>query len=263
MLGLCFSNFNPRANFWVDKVYQEKFFEVFPSSMVKATPRIRKQLLKLFKVKILTDRTLLAEEGGINTEVYIVLQGGILVFRRMPGDKEVTVRDRAPIVEQEPEPGPDTQLVNHSASPSRVRESPMSPTRISGESRGSRESCKSPSRPGKRKPTLAEFLKYKDANRLEELTSVHQDPRKSKFASIEERIAAGELGEKILHSAFECKFSMVGEDNVLLGQTNNYSVVTDRRNCVVAAASTQELFRLLADADPEVKQEMRLASKNK
>ena len=101
MFGLCLSNFNPRANSWIDKVYIDKFFEVFPPSMLQATPRMRKQLLRLFKVKVLNDKTLLAEEGGINTEIYIILQGGIQVLRRMPDDKKINVRDRMPIIERD------------------------------------------------------------------------------------------------------------------------------------------------------------------
>ena len=77
MFGLCFSNFNPKANSWIDKMYIDKFLDVFPPSMLQATPRMRKQLLRLFRVKVLNDKTLLAEEGGINTEIYIVLKGGI------------------------------------------------------------------------------------------------------------------------------------------------------------------------------------------
>ena len=96
----------------------------------------------------------------------------------------------------------------------------------------------SPSRPGKKRQTVAELIKEMDENRLVVLTSVNQDPRKSKYASIEERIADGELGEKILKLDFDQKFFLVGEDNILLGQTNNYSMVTDQRNCVVAAANT-------------------------
>ena len=96
----------------------------------------------------------------------------------------------------------------------------------------------SPSRPGKKRQTVAELIKEIDANRLVVLTSVNQDPRKTKYASIEERIAAGELGEKILKLDFDQKFFMIGEDNILLGQTNNYSMVTDQRNCIVAAANT-------------------------
>ena len=46
-------------------------------------------------------------------------------------------------------------------------------------------------------------------------------------ASIEQRIANGELGAEILHSTIYDKFSMIGEDNVLLSQVNTYSVVTD------------------------------------
>ena len=56
----------------------------------------------------------------------------------------------------------------------------------------------SPSRHGKKRQTVAELIKEMDANRLVALTSVNQDPRKTKFASIEERIAASDLGEKIL-----------------------------------------------------------------
>ena len=72
---------------------------------------------------------------------------------------------------------------------------------------------------------------------MAELTGGKQEHRKTKFASVEERAAAGEFGDKILHTEFDQKLCILGEDNVFLGQTNNYSVVTDRRNCIVAAAN--------------------------
>ena len=40
---------------------------------------------------------------------------------------------------------------------------------------------------------------------------------------------------------------MFGDDNVLLGQFNSYSVVTANRNSVIATANTQHLFRLLSE----------------
>ena len=52
--------------------------------------------MKLFRVKILTEKQLLAEEGGVNTQVFIVLKGGVQFFRRMPGDKKITVVDKKP-----------------------------------------------------------------------------------------------------------------------------------------------------------------------
>ena len=40
---------------------------------------------------------------------------------------------------------------------------------------------------------------------------------------------------------------MFGEDNVLLGQINAYSVVSARQNSVIATANTQHLFKLLSE----------------
>ena len=76
-------------------------------------------------------------------------------------------------------------------------------------------------------------------------------------AKIDSRIAAGELGVELLQKSFNEKFFMVGEDNVLLGQVNNFSVVTDCPNVVIAAANTQHFFRLISEAGADFANEMR------
>ena len=97
-LGLNFSNFNPRACTWVDRVYAEKFLDLFPPSLQSFSPRLRKLLLRVFRVKVLCEKTLLVEEGGTNTEVFIILRGTIKVYRRLPGQKVIAVKDKKPIV---------------------------------------------------------------------------------------------------------------------------------------------------------------------
>ena len=47
---------------------------------------------------MLTEKTLLVEEGGTNTEVFIVLRGTVKYFRRLPGHRKIKVKDRMPIV---------------------------------------------------------------------------------------------------------------------------------------------------------------------
>jgi len=43
------------------------------------------------------------------------------------------------------------------------------------------------------------------------------------------------------------EFEMFGEDNVLLGQINPYSVVSVTQNAIIATANTQHLFKLLSE----------------
>lgn len=64
---------------------------------------------------------------------------------------------------------------------------------------------------------------------------------------VEERLARGELGQRIMQRRVHEGFEMFGEDNVLLSQVNPYSVVTSSRNTVIATANTQHLFRLLSE----------------
>ena len=46
----------------------------------------------------MTEKTLLVEEGGTNTEVFIALRGSIKYYRRMPGHRKINVKDKMPIV---------------------------------------------------------------------------------------------------------------------------------------------------------------------
>ena len=56
---------------------------------------------------------------------------------------------------------------------------------------------------------------------------------------------------------------MTGEDNVLLGQLNNYSVVTDGPDTVIAAANTRHFFRLIAELGSDFTAELRKRTKRK
>ena len=82
-------------------------------------------------------------------------------------------------------------------------------------------------------------------------------------ATTEQRVHAGELGVEILHRSYGEKFFMTGEDNVLLGQLNNYSVVTDGQDVVIAAANTQHFFRLISEAGADFANEMRRRTERK
>ena len=76
-----------------------------------------------------------------------------------------------------------------------------------------------------------------------------------------ERVAAGELGVKIMERHCSDSFRLVGEDNFLLGQKNMFSVITSSREAVIGSADPQALFRILGDAGgqfvEELKQECR------
>ena len=79
---------------------------------------------------------------------------------------------------------------------------------------------------------------------------------------MEERLAKGELGQRILKREISEGFEMFGEDNVLLGQINAYSVVSARQNSVIATANTQHLFRLLSELGKQFIDQMREKSKH-
>lgn len=56
---------------------------------------------------------------------------------------------------------------------------------------------------------------------------------------------------------------MFGEDNVLLGQINAFSVISSTQNSIIATANTQHLFRLLSEGGKKFIEEMRENSKQK
>ena len=74
---------------------------------------------------------------------------------------------------------------------------------------------------------------------------------------LEQRLAEGALGQRILKREVSEGFEMYGEDNVLLGQINPYSVVSIRRNSIIATANTQHFFKLLQECGKQFILEMR------
>ena len=57
--------------------------------------------------------------------------------------------------------------------------------------------------------------------------SKHYEFQKGCDSGIDERLARGDLGQCILKKSMNEEFEMFGEDNVLLGQVNPYSVVSN------------------------------------
>ena len=81
--------------------------------------------------------------------------------------------------------------------------------------------------------------------------------KKNKEYTLDEKLTAGELGTKILERACDNEFQIVGEDNVLLGQINTFSVITSSQESVIAAADPKKLFVLLAECGHDFVSEMR------
>ena len=122
-----------------------------------------------------------------------------------------------------------------------------------------------PKKPSKRKKSALEDGEDYDAEKealLERLFKKYPF-QKGCDSVLEERIARGDLGQRILkREVTEC-FEMFGEDNVLLGQINAYSVVSATQNSIIATANTQHLFRLLSEGGKKLINEMRESSKQK
>ena len=81
--------------------------------------------------------------------------------------------------------------------------------------------------------------------------------KKQREIKLLERVAAGELGVKILDRDCTGSFRLVGEDNFLLGQKNMFSVITTTREAVIGSADPQKLFQIMSDAGGHFVQELR------
>ena len=95
VLSLNFHNFNPRASSWVDRIYKETFFKLFPESFLTKSQRLQDILLRIFRVRVLPKKTLLLEEGSVAKEVVIILKGDVNIYRRLPNSvKPAKIEDQ-------------------------------------------------------------------------------------------------------------------------------------------------------------------------
>lgn len=67
---------------------------MFPSFASYAGVRIKDMITRVFKVEKLPIHTLLTEEGYLNDHIYVLIEGEVSIFRKMPKPDFIIKREK-------------------------------------------------------------------------------------------------------------------------------------------------------------------------
>ena len=191
--------------------------------------------------------------------MFIVLRGNVSFYRKTPKQEEIKVREREPLVggDQVLEDATPTNrrgtVIDKlgSALSKQVGKRGSSLTNVTKES--NLENDDNDSNSSSAEKERKELAKKKIMESLIKFRPF----QKNKEYTLDDKLAAGELGFKILERTCDGEFQLAGEDNFLLGQMNMFSVITSSPDAVIAAADPRQLFTVLAQGGTPVIQELR------